>query len=129
MAQLIASVELQKALFQLLDGAYPVYEVVPTKPIFPYITIKPNSKYNANTKTEVRTEHGIYIHTWSKGHSSLESKIMNDFVHSKLTKDFKVNGFHVDLVSLELEANQEEQGSDSTVFHGTQEFQITLSRN
>lgn len=124
----IASIELQKALFSLLSTGYSVYEVVPNNPVFPYITIKSNSKYDANTKTETRTEHMIYIHSWSKGNSSLESKQMNAFIHDKLTNDFNVNGFHVDLVSLELEANQEEQKSDTTVFHGTQQFQITLTK-
>ncbi|MGB3160390.1 MAG: DUF3168 domain-containing protein [Carnobacterium sp.] len=128
MDELIASVELQKALFTLLTGDIPVYEIVPAKANFPYFTIKNMSRVNDNTKTEKRTEHGIYIHTWSKGNSSLESKKMNNFVQNKLATDFKVTGFDVAFVEMEMEAMQEEQKSEETIFHGTIEFRITLNK-
>ena len=126
----IASVELQKAVFAVLKaGTYSVHEVVPPSTKFPYIVIGEEVLTHSNTKTNKRTVHNITIHTWSKGSSSANSKVMNNFVVQTLLKDFAVNGFNLDMATLEMQTTLKEAGADGTVFHGVNQFEITLSEN
>lgn len=124
----IASVELQKAVYSTLKtGSYSVYEIVPPKTPMPYIEIGEEILTHSNTKTNTRTVHNITIHTWSKGNSSNNSKVMNDFVIKTLLNGFIVNGFSMDMITLEMLTTLKETNSDSTIFHGVLQFEITLS--
>ena len=125
----ISSMELQKAVYKnLSEGEYDVYEVVPPDTAFPYITIGEETVTTANTKTSNRTVHLLTIHTWSKSAGSMQSKFMNAFVMKTLqNKELVLEGFLVDIVSLELLTTYKEQATDNTIFHGVLQFEITLT--
>lgn len=124
----IASVELQKGLYaHLASGLYEVYESVPPDTEMPYITIGNIMKMNSHTKTNKRYTFSCTIHSWSRGSSSLEQKTIDEFIHEELMVDFTVTGYTVDFVELVMGENLKEVGSDSSVFHGVQEFLITLA--
>ena len=124
----IASVELQKGLYtHLASGPYEVYESVPPDTAMPYITIGNIMKMNSHTKTNKRYTFSCTIHSWSRGTSSLEQKTIDEFIHDELMTGFTVVGYEVDFVRLAMGENLKEVGSDSSVFHGVQEFLITLA--
>lgn len=125
----IASIELQKAIYSALkNGSYSVFEIAPPNIAFPYITIGEETLTTDDTKTNKRTVHNVTIHTWSEGSSSAEIKVMNHFVLTTILNNLKVNGFYLDMVSLELQTTIKEQDSDSTIFHGVLQFEITLTK-
>lgn len=124
----IASVELQKGLYaHLASGLYEVYESVPPDTEMPYITIGNIMKMNSYTKTNKRYTFSCTIHSWSRGTSSLEQKTIDEFIHDELMTGFTATGYTVDFVELVMGENLKEIGSDSSVFHGVQEFLITLA--
>jgi Protein of unknown function (DUF3168) len=124
----IASIELQKAIYAALNkGEYPVFEVVPPNTKFPYIALGEEVVTDSDTKTNKRTVHNFTIHTWSKGSSSTESKVINDIVKQSLLDGISVNGFSMDLITLEMLTAMKEQGADGTVFHGVHQYEITLT--
>lgn len=131
MIRLVASVELQKAVYSTLKtGSYPVYEIVPPNTDMPYITLGDENLTFSNTKTNKRTVHNITINTWSQGSSSNESKIMNDYVLQTLINGFTVNGYDMDMITLELLRTIKEQGTESLsqyIFHGVLQFEIILT--
>ena len=124
----IASIELQKGLYtHLASGSYEVYEIVPPDTAMPYITIGNITKMNSYTKTNKRYTFSCTIHSWSKGNSSIEQKTIDEFIHNKLMTEFNVEVYDVDFVELAMGENLREVGSDSSIFHGVQEFEITLA--
>jgi glycerol-3-phosphate responsive antiterminator len=124
----IASVELQKGLYtHLASGPYEVYESVPPDTAMPYITIGNITKMNSHTKTSKRYTFSCTIHSWSRGSSSLEQKTIDEFIHTELMEGFTTTGYAVDFVELVMGENLRESTSDSSVFHGVQEFEITLA--
>lgn len=125
----IASLELQKAVYSALSkGSYPVYEIAPPDTVFPYIVIGEETLTTSNTKTNKRTVHNITIHTWSKGSSSAVIKTMNDFVVQILLDGLLVNGFYVDIATLEMQTTLKELATDGTIFHGVNQFEIILTK-
>ena len=72
---MIASIQLQKALYASLSESYSVYEVVPKEESFPFITFGDVTREENFTKTDKkRFTFTISIHGWSKGTSSIQSK-------------------------------------------------------
>ena len=124
----IASIELQKGLYtHLSSGPYEVYELVPPDIEMPYITIGNITKVNSYTKTNRRYTFSCTIHSWSRGTSSIEQKTIDEFIHETLMVGFTVTGYEVDFVRLAMGESLREVGSDNSVFHGVQEFEITLA--
>lgn len=124
----VASLELQKAVYSTLSsGSYAVYEIIPPNTEFPYIQIGEETLTTSNTKTSKGTIHNITIHTWSKGSSSANSKVLNDYVAQTLLNGLTVSGFFVDKITLEMMQTLKESDTDSTIFHGVIQFDITLT--
>lgn len=123
----VSSLELQKAVYSTLSsGTYAVYEIIPPNTEFPYIQIGEETLTTNNTKTSKGTIHNITIHTWSKGSSSANSKILNDYVAQTLLNGFTVNGFLLDNITLEMMQTLKETDTDATIFHGVLQFDIKL---
>lgn len=122
-----ASIELQKSIYSKLNnGVYKVVEIKPKELIFPFIEIGEEIQRDSNTKSNLRTVHNVTIHTWSKGKDSIPSKEMNQFVKESILNLDTVNGFEVDIVTLETMMTLKEQETDSTIFHGVIQIEITL---
>ena len=123
-----ASIELQKSILNKLDeGVYKVVDIKPKVLPFPFIEIGEEIQRDSDDKTNFRTVHNVTIHTWSKGNSSIQSKEMNQFVKESILKLDTVNGFEIDIVTLEMMMTLKEQETDSTIFHGVIQIEITLT--
>ena len=123
-----ASIELQKSILNKLDeGVYKVVDIKPKVLPFPFIEIGEEIHRNSTGNFVLRTVHNVTIHTWSKGNSSIQSKEMNQFVKESILKLDTVNGFEIDIVTLEMMMTLKEQETDSTIFHGVIQIEITLT--
>ena len=121
------SIELQKSIYNKLNsGVYEVVEIKPQNLTFPYIEIGEEIQRDSNTKSHLRTVHNVTIHTFSKGNDSIPSKEINHFVKESILNLDNVNGFEVDMVSLDMMMTLKEQETDGTIFHGIIQIQITL---
>lgn len=126
---MIASIELQKALFNLLSiGNYPVYELVPKDENYPYISFRLQSKTNNYTKTnQQRYTFNVYVHSWSQSSSSLESKTMDSFIHDAIMGTWLIDGYDVEFVELIFSETLTETDVTHNIFQGIQEFKITIN--
>lgn len=128
---MIPSVELQKAIYEILDeGIYQVYEVVPNVDKMPLITLGSLRKSEDFTKTNTnRFTFSITIHGWSIGKSSVESKMIEEFIYQSIT-ELEMDDYDVEFVRLVLNENlKEEETDDRVIFHSVQEFEITIKKN
>lgn len=128
---MIPSVELQKAIYESLDeGIYQVYEVVPNVDRMPLITLGSLRKSEDFTKTNTnRFTFSITIHGWSIGKSSVESKMIEEFIYQSIT-ELEMDDYDVEFVRLAMNENlKEEETDDRVIFHSIQEFEITIKKN
>jgi len=128
---MIPSVELQKAIYESLDeGIYQVYEVVPNVDRMPLITLGSLRKSEDFTKTNTnRFTFSITIHGWSIGKSSVESKMIEEFIYQSIT-ELEMDDYDVEFVRLAMNENlKEEETDDRVIFHSVQEFEITIKKN
>lgn len=128
---MIPSVELQKAIYESLDeGIYQVYEVVPNVDRMPLITLGSLRKSEDFTKTNTnRFTFSITIHGWSIGKSSIESKMIEEFIYQSIT-ELEMDDYDVEFVRLAMNENlKEEETDDRVIFHSIQEFEITIKKN
>lgn len=128
---MIPSVELQKAIYEVLDeGIYQVYEVVPNVDRMPLITLGSLRKNEDFTKTNTnRFTFSITIHGWSIGKSSVESKMIEEFIYQSIT-ELEMDDYDVEFVRLAMNENlKEEETDDRVIFHSIQEFEITIKKN
>ena len=127
----IPSLELQKALVKTLGiSTYKVYEVVPATAVMPFITIGEEMLLTDDTKTNERYQINFFIHSWTKGNSSVTSKTLNDFILNRLLKNpLVIDGFFCDSVTLEMFNSQREvdESTSQEIFHGIFEFSFQLS--
>lgn len=127
---MIPSVELQKAIYESLDeGIYQVYEVVPNVDRMPLITLGNLRKSEDFTKTNInRFTFSITIHGWSIGKSSVESKMIEEFIYQSIT-ELEMDDYDVEFVRLAMNENlKEEETDDRVIFHSIQEFEITIKK-
>lgn len=126
---MIASIELQKALFNLLSiGNYPVYELVPKDESYPYISFRLQSKTNSYTKTATKRQtFNVYVHSRSQSSSSLESKTMDSFIHDAIMGTWLIDGYDVEFVELIFSETLTETDVTHNIFQGIQEFKITIN--
>lgn len=80
-----ASWELQKAIFERLTsdtaltgllGSGKVYDRVPRRPSYPYVTIGRIATRDWSTATETGSEHTIRIDAWSQAHGERETHLV-----------------------------------------------------
>lgn len=128
---MIASVELQKAVYQSLnEEQYSVSEVVPANTgELPMITIDGFNKSTNFTKTnKERFSFNVNVHGWSVGHSSIESKIIEHFIYQTMM-NLKMDNYDVEFVRLLMNDNlKDEENKDGIVFHSIQQFEVTIAK-
>lgn len=123
----IASIELQKAIYSKLSEQYSVFDALPLDAPMPYIVIGEEQLLNNDTKTEGRTKHIVTIHTWSNKQSSAEIKTMNNYVVKSINENLMVNGFIVDIATLDMTTTIKMLEQNSYVYHGVSQISITLT--
>jgi hypothetical protein len=122
----IPSLELQKGIFSLLNGTYPVYDFVPSVTSYPYVQIGEEVLTMDDTKEKNRTVHNITLHTYSKGNSSLGAKEVNNFVIDKILNELLVDFFSVEMAQLVMLTTLKESEISEIFHHGVLIFEITL---
>lgn len=124
---MVASVELQKAVFQKLStGVYPVFDYKQLNAPRPHIEIGDEFVLEHNTKTDTGYNYLLTLHTWSSNKSSMEIKTMNDFVLSSIMEGLEVEGFTVGLTTLEGMQILKEYNDTDLSYHGVVEIGIHL---
>lgn len=135
------SILLQRALFLALSDNYMVYEVIPKKFEFPFITIPTLNREENLTKTDLhRFNFLVSIDGWTKGKSSTESKDVEHYIYEQI-KNIKLKEqntsededgneiqFFIENVSLEMNTTIKEQDANGDIiFHSVNEFLITTN--
>ncbi|WP_129692318.1 tail completion protein gp17 [Gottfriedia acidiceleris] len=132
-----ASVELQKAVFNALTGAYPVYDDVSTPIQMPYILLGDETVNRNDPKGEQLSEHVLTIHAYSNYSGSKQVKEMNDYIITKLVNQqitvtgFTVcrNGLELAEVSKELDANRVTLSDNVIIYHGIVQVRFHLYKD
>lgn len=125
---MVASIQLQKALYASLSESYPVYEVVPKDCDFPFITFGDVTREENYTKTDQkRFDFSLYIHGWTRGGSSIPSKMMEEYILNKVL-DLSIDRYLLQSVHLDMSTTVREVDVDgSTIFQSIQEFSFTIN--
>lgn len=123
----IAGTDLQLALFSVLNGSISaaVYDEVPAKPTFPYVTISEVVEVADNTLNQHGRSTLLNIHTWSnyKGNKEsfdLLSEIVKKLDKQKIITDSQVMT-HVSTHYLDHQILKE---PESGIRHGVIRFRI-----
>lgn len=125
-----ASFALQKALFQTLssDGAVVaalggarVYDDVPKRAEFPYLTFGQTTERDWSTATEPGHEHIVTLHVWSRGRGRREADEILALAGAALhDQPLTLEGFR--LINLRHEFSDARRDPDGETFHGIARF-------
>ncbi|PET77594.1 hypothetical protein CN514_00945 [Bacillus sp. AFS001701] len=132
-----ASVELQKAVYNALNGTYPVYDDVSTPLQMPYILIGDETLNRNDPKGEQLSEFVLTIHSFSNYSGSKQAKEMNEYIINKLVDQritvtgFTVcrNGLELAEVNKELDANRVTLSDNVIIYHGIVQVRFHLYKD
>jgi hypothetical protein len=111
-----ASLTGDDALTGLLGGAR-VYDDVPERAEFPYVTVAPMSERDWSTGTERGTEHAVILHVWSRGAGRKEALAIMAAVREVLHEAaLGLTGYR--LVNLRHESSDVRRDAAGETFHG-----------
>lgn len=126
MMTLSASWDLQKSVFNYLVndttltgmlGGQAVYDDVPQRASYPYITFGQTSMRDWSTGTEDGKEHLVTLHVWSKGGGKKETSEIIDVLCEKLhDNSLQLTDHH--LVNLRCEFSEARRTVDGEKIHG-----------
>ena len=108
------------ALVTLLGGAR-VYDDVPERGAFPYVTFAPGIERDWSTGSGVGSEHAVTLHVWSRGAGRKEALAIIDAAQSRL-HDAALTLVGHRLVNLRHESSDVRRDSDGETFHGIVRF-------
>jgi len=115
-----ASLAGDEALTALLGGSR-VYDHVPERAAFPYVTFAPGSVRDWSTGTESGCEHTIVLHVWSRGAGRKEALAIIDALSTRLhDAGLSLAGFR--LVNLRHETSEVRRDADGETFQGIVRF-------
>ncbi|WP_102957767.1 DUF3168 domain-containing protein [Mangrovicella endophytica] len=124
------SVELQTTIFQALSsdpgvtsllGGPKIFDHVPERAAFPYLTLGRTAVVDWSTGTEDGAEHILTLHVWARGGGKRETYEIMDKVTSKLHDAHLPLQGHA-LVNLQLQFAEARQEPDSPTYHGILRF-------
>jgi hypothetical protein len=115
-----ASLTGDEALTALLGGVR-VYDDVPERAEFPYVTFAPMSERDWSTGTERGSEHGLMLHVWSRGAGRKEALEIMAASRAVLHEAaLTLVGYR--LVNLRHESSDVRRDADGETFHGIVRF-------
>lgn len=107
-------------LLALLDGPR-VYDDVPVRSQFPYVTFGLTSERDWSTGSDEGSEHSITLHVWSRAKGRKETSAIMDAIHAALHDVvLTLTGFR--LVNLRHEFTDARRDADGETYHGTSRF-------
>ncbi|BDA83692.1 hypothetical protein Sa4125_12340 [Aureimonas sp. SA4125] len=125
-----ASAELQTSIFQTLTGdaallsllgGPKVFDHVPERASFPYLTLGRTTVVDWSTGTEDGAEHILTLHVWAKGGGKVETFAIMDHVTNRLHDAHLPLTGH-SLVNLQLQFAEARQEPESATYHGILRF-------
>lgn len=115
-ARLIADAAVVAAL-----GGERVYDDVPVRSEFPYLTFGQITERDWSTSTDEGSEHAITLHVWSRGRGRKETDSVLAVVRAALhDQDLAMSGHR--LVNLRHEFSETRRDGDGETFHGIARF-------
>lgn len=125
-----ASFELQKAIFSKLTadagvlallGGPRVYDDVPSRTEFPYMTFGQTTERDWSTSTDPGKEHTITLHAWSRGRGRKEADdILSASVAALHNQTLTLTGYR--LINLQHQFSDARRDPDGETFHGLARF-------
>ena len=125
-----ASAELQTSIFKALTadaallsllGGPKVFDRVPERAQFPYLTLGRTTVVDWSTGSEDGAEHILTLHVWAKGGGKAETYQIMDQVTNRLhDAHLPVPGHN--LVNLQLQFAEARQEPESLTYHGILRF-------
>ena len=104
-----------------LLGGPKIFDRVPERASFPYLTLGRTAVVDWSTGTEDGSEHILTLHVWAKGGGKRETYEIMDKVSNKLhDAALPLAGHH--LVNLRLQFAEARQEPDSPAYHGILRF-------
>lgn len=115
-----ASLTSDDALTALLDGAR-VYDDVPDRKVFPYVTFAPGTERDWSTASDTGTEHTIVLNVWSRGAGRKEALAIIDALRTRLHDAALPLSGH-SLVNLRHESSDVRRDPDGETYQGSVRF-------
>lgn len=125
-----ASTELQTSIFRTLTGdptllsmlgGPKVFDRVPERASFPYVTLGRTTVVDWSTGTEDGAEHILTLHVWAKGGGKAETyQIMDQVTNQLHDAHLPLTGHS--LVNLQLQFAEARQEPESATYHGILRF-------
>lgn len=107
-------------LVALLGGAR-VYDVVPTRAEFPYVTFAQTAERDWSTGDEAGGEHALTLHVWSRGGGRKETLAIVAAAREVLHEAaLSLAGFR--LINLRHEVSEVRRDGDGETYHGIVRF-------
>jgi len=104
------------ALVNLLGGPR-VYDDVPVRAEFPFVTFAQSSERDWSTGTEAGEEHIYTLHVWSRAHGRKETQEIIDALRGALhDQSLSLTGYR--LVNMRHEISDSRREADGETFHG-----------
>ena len=123
-----ASWEAQKAIYAALKAALnpvTVYDHVPQRASFPYVTIGEDTTVDAGDKTAEGQDITLTIHAWSRKRGRKEVKqILGQVRGALLGQPLMVAGYTVRFVRFEFGTTFKD--ADGVTYHGVQRYRIVV---
>ena len=124
------SAELQTSIFRTLTadagltallGGPKIFDHVPERATYPYLTFGRTTVVDWSTGTEDGSEHILTLHVWAKGGGKQETYQIMDQVSNRLhDQPIALDGLR--LVNLQLQFAEARLESESTTYHGILRF-------
>ncbi len=117
---IFAALSADAELVSLLGGAR-IYDDVPTRAEFPYVTFAQVQERDFSTGSETGGEHALTLHVWSRGGGRKETFAIIDAVRGALhDAPLTLTGFR--LINLRHEISDARRDPDGETWHGIVRF-------
>jgi len=104
------------ALTALLGGAR-IYDDVPVRAAFPYVTFAQGAERDWSTASEAGAEHALVLHVWSRGNGRKELLAIMEALRVSL-HDAALTLTGHRLINLRHEASEVRREGDGETYHG-----------
>jgi hypothetical protein len=116
------------ALVSNADETKRIYDRVPERPVFPYLTIgNEQAVYDGDACNQSRFEVFADIHTWTRGVGIAGAKAVSAHVCDAIAAGITVTGWNVAVVRHESERHFVE--SDGLTGHGVSSFKFIMEKD
>lgn len=120
-AAVLAALAADADLIARLGTPPRIYDDVPPRPAYPYVTFGQSSDRDWSTGSDAGTEHTLTLHVWSKAAGRKETQAITAAIRSAL-HDTALTLVEHRLVNLRLEHAEARRDPDGETIHGLVRF-------